>query len=273
MTTPHIRTDLSEGVLTITLDRPDKLNAFTGQMGLELGAAFDRADQDDAVRVIIVTGAGRAFCAGADISDGGQPGAASGLDRKGLEGGIGRRIFESRKPIIGAINGPAIGVGATMTLPMDMRIAAHTARFGFLFTARGLVPEAGSAWFLPRIVGLPRALEWVYTARTVGAADAAAAGLVNEVVAPEALMDRARAIAHEIVRNTAPVATVLARALMWRSAAADHPDAALNLDAALNRVLAQGEDVREGFAAARERRAPQFPGKVSTDLPDLYPWW
>ncbi len=274
MSEKHIDSELSEGILTLTLNRPDKLNAFTGQMGQELGAALDRADADDAVRVIIVTGAGRGFCAGADISDGGSVGAGSGLERKGLPpGGIGQRLFESHKPMIAAINGVAVGVGVTMTLPMDIRIAADNAKFGFVFTRRGLVPEAGSSWFLPRIVGLPKALEWVYAARTVSAAEALAAGLVTEVVAPEALIARARAIAREIAENTAPVATVLTRQLMWRASAADHPQAALSVDSALNLALASSGDVKEGFAAFREKRLPNFPGSASKDLPSPFPWW
>ena len=274
MSEKHIDSELSEGILTLTLNRPEKLNAFTGQMGQELGAALDRADADDAVRVIIVTGAGRGFCAGADISDGGSVGAGSGLERKGLPpGGIGQRLFESHKPMIAAINGVAVGVGVTMTLPMDIRIAADNAKFGFVFTRRGLVPEAGSSWFLPRIVGLPKALEWVYAARTVSAAEALAAGLVTEVVAPEALIARARAIAREIAENTAPVATVLTRQLMWRASAADHPQAALSVDSALNLALASSGDVKEGFAAFREKRLPNFPGSASKDLPSPFPWW
>ncbi|NDG38413.1 MAG: enoyl-CoA hydratase [Betaproteobacteria bacterium] len=274
MSENHINSELSEGILTLTLNRPEKLNAFTGQMGQELGAALDRADADDAVRVIIVTGAGRGFCAGADISDGGSVGAGSGLERKGLPpGGIGQRLFESHKPMIAAINGVAVGVGVTMTLPMDIRIAADNAKFGFVFTRRGLVPEAGSSWFLPRIVGLPKALEWVYAARTVSAAEALAAGLVTEVVAPEALIARARAIAREIAENTAPVATVLTRQLMWRASAADTPQAALSVDSALNLALASSGDVKEGFAAFREKRLPNFPGSASKDLPSPFPWW
>ena len=274
MSSQHLDSELSEGILTLTLNRPEKLNAFTGQMGQEMGAALDRADADDAVRVIIVTGAGRGFCAGADISDGGSVGAGSGLERKGLPpGGIGQRLFESHKPMIAAINGVAVGVGVTMTLPMDIRIAADNAKFGFVFTRRGLVPEAGSSWFLPRIVGLPKALEWVYAARTVSAAEALAAGLVTEVVAPEALIARARAIAREIAENTAPVATVLTRQLMWRASAADHPQAALSVDSALNLALASSGDVKEGFAAFREKRLPNFPGSASKDLPRPFPWW
>jgi enoyl-CoA hydratase/carnithine racemase len=274
MASEHITTELSEGILTITLNRPDKMNAYTTQMGQEFGAALDRADRDDEVRVVIVTGAGRGFCAGADISDGGSVGAGSGMERKGLPaGGIGQRLYESHKPIIAAINGAAVGVGVTMTLPMDFRICTDNAKFGFVFTRRGLVPEAGSAWFLPRIVGLPKSLEWVYGGRTVSATEALAAGLVSEVIAPEALLERARAIAREIVENTAPVATVLTRQLMWRASAADHPESALRVDSTLNLALSKGGDVKEGFTAFREKRLPNFPGRASRDLPKPYPWW
>ncbi|RYX93404.1 MAG: enoyl-CoA hydratase [Comamonadaceae bacterium] len=272
--TEHITTDLSDGILTITLNRPEKMNAFTTLMGQEIGAALDRADADDAVRVVIFTGSGRAFCAGADISNGGSVSAGSGMERKGLPpGGIGQRLFESHKPLIAAINGAAVGVGVTMTLPMDIRLCSEEAKFGLVFTRRGLVPEAGSAWFLPRIIGLPKALEWIYTGRTVTAADALAAGLVNEVAPSGQLLERARAIAREIADNTAPVATVLTRQLLWRESAADHPRGALSVDSTLNLALSQGPDVKEGFAAFREKRLPQFPGLASTGLPAPWPWW
>jgi enoyl-CoA hydratase/carnithine racemase len=274
MASEHITTELSEGILTITLNRPDKLNAFTTQMGQEIGAALDRADADDDVRVVIFTGAGRGYCAGADISDGGSVGAGSGMERKGLPpGGIGQRLFESRKPLIAAIHGAAVGVGVTMTLPMDFRICAEGSKFGFVFTRRGLVPEAGSAWFLPRIVGLPKSLEWVYGGRTVGTEEALAAGLVSAVVPQDQMLARARDIAREIAQNTSPVATVLTRQLMWRAQAAPTPDGALGVDSALNLALSKSADVKEGFAAFREKRLPQFPGRPSTDLPKPFPWW
>lgn len=274
MASEHITTELSGGILTVTLNRPEKMNAFTTQMGQELGTALDRSDRDDEVRVVIITGAGRGFCAGADISDGGSVGAGSGMERKGLPpGGIGQRLFESHKPLIAAINGAAVGVGVTMTLPMDFRLCSDNAKFGFVFTRRGLVPEAGSAWFLPRIVGLPKSLEWIYAGRTVTAADALAAGLVSEVVPAESLLERAREIAREIGENTAPVATVLTRQLMWRASAADTPAAALQVDSILNLALSQSGDVKEGFAAFREKRRPEFPGRASTDLPSPWPWW
>ena len=274
MATEHISTALSHGILTITLNRPEKMNAYSTQMGAEIGAALDRADRDDEVRVIVFTGAGKGYCAGADISDGGSVGAGSGMERQGLpEGGIGARLFQSHKPIIAAINGAAMGVGVTMTLPMDIRICSDNAKFGFVFTRRGLVPEAGSAWFLPRIVGLPKSLEWIYAGRTVSASEARAAGLVSEVVAPGQLLERAHAIAREIADNTAPVATVLTRQLMWRASAADTPAAALRVDSTLNLALSKSPDVKEGFAAFREKRLPNFPGSASKDLPAPWPWW
>ena len=204
----------------------------------------------------------------------GSVGAGSGMERKGLPpGGIGQRLFESHKPLIAAIHGAAMGVGVTMTLPMDFRICAEGSRFGFVFTRRGLVPEAGSAWFLPRLVGMPKALEWVYTARTVTAEEAKAAGLVNDVVPADQLLERARTLAREIAQNTSPVATVLTRQLMWRAAAAPDPFGALKIDSALNLELSKGPDVKEGFAAFREKRLPAFAGRPSKDLPSLFPWW
>src|SRR5256712_6044003 len=209
MTYEQILYEVGEGVLTIALHRPEKLNAFTPTMMRELLDAFDRADADDAVRAIIVTGAGRAFCAGADLSGGSGTfdhggGAKPFAIEQHRDGGglLTLRIFESRKPVIAAINGPAVGVGITMTLPMDIRIASTTARIGFVFARRGIVPEACSSWFLPRIVGINRAAEWVYTGRVFDAEEARAAGLVSRIVAPEALLDTARTLAHEIADNT-----------------------------------------------------------------------
>jgi enoyl-CoA hydratase/carnithine racemase len=267
--------DVDNGVMTLTLNRPAKLNAYNQQLGRELVAAFRRADADDAVRVVIVTGAGRAFCAGADMSpdsgffakDAEAPSDPSPDDR------FVTRIFECLKPVIAAINGPAVGVGITMALPMDIHIAAEGARFGFVFTRRGLVPEAGSAWFLPRIVGLPQALRWIYAGAMVGAEEALKAGLISEVVPPERLLARAMEIAREIADNTSPVATALSRQLLWRTAACDHPDAALNVDATLNRALAMSPEAKEGIASFLEKRKPNFPGRPSRDLPKPYPWW
>ncbi len=276
---PAVVSSLADGVLTLTLNRPDKLNAYTAQMGRELEAAFRRADADDAVRAVVVTGAGRAFCAGADISGGADSfgdterlfGEAGAGKRHG--GGFVQAIFQCRKPSIAAINGAAVGVGLTLTLPMDIRLASTDARFGLVFTRRGLVPEAGSAWFLPRIVGLPQALRWCYSGRVFDAAEAQRGGLVEALHAPEALLPAALAIAREIADSTAPVAVALTRQMLWRCSAEPLPDGLLDLDAALNRTLGAGADVKEGVAAFLDKRAPSFPGRVSTDMPPQYPWW
>ena len=279
---PQISSTLDAGVLTLTLNRPDKLNAYTAQMGRELAAHFQRADTDDAVRVVIVTGAGRAFCAGADISGGASSfGDKAKLFGEGLgdantprqRGGFIESIFRCRKPSIAAINGAAVGVGLTMTLPMDIRLAASSARFGCVFTRRGLVPEAASAWFLPRIVGLPQALRWCYSGRIFDAAEAERGGLVEPALAPEDLLPKAMEIAREIADNTAPVATAITRQMLWRFAAEPSPWGLLNVDAAVNLELGAGADVREGVAAFLQKRQPAFPGKVSTDMPSQYPWW
>jgi enoyl-CoA hydratase/carnithine racemase len=269
-------------VLTVTLNRPDKLNAYTAVMGAELEDAFLRADADDAVRVVIVTGAGRGFCAGADISsgagafdtraEGSVAFASPGQPRRSGGAGFVGAIFNCRKPSIAAINGAAVGVGLTLTLPMDIRICAEPARFGFVFARRGLVPEAGSAWFLPRLVGLPQALRWCLSGRLFPAAEALAGGLVSEVVAPDALLARAREIALEIAENTAPVSVALTRQMLWRFAGAPDPFAVLTVDGALAMQLGAGPDVREGVSAFLEKRPPDFPGRVSADMPDISAW-
>jgi enoyl-CoA hydratase/carnithine racemase len=270
-------------ILVVTLNRPDKLNAYTAVMGAELEDAFARADQDDDIRVVIVTGAGRGFCAGADISAGAGAFdtraegsvAFAAPDRPRPSGGQGfvGAIFNCRKPSIAAINGAAVGVGATLTLPMDIRIAAEGARIGFVFARRGLVPEAGSAWFLPKLVGLPQALRWCLSGSLIPADEALAGGLVSEVTAPDDLLPRAKAIATEIARNTAPVSVALTRQMLWRFAGAPDPFDLLKVDGPLAMALGAGPDVREGVSAFLEKREPQFPGKVSKDLPPQYPWW
>ncbi len=280
----HIACELSDGILEVTLNRPDKLNAYTAIMGGELADAFHRADTDDEVRVVLVTGAGRAFCAGADISAGAgafdttsaEGSASFGDVRQGARTGGGdfvRAIYECRKPSIAAFNGAAVGVGLTLTLPMDIRIAADTARFGFVFARRGLVPEAGSAWFLPRIVGLPQALRWCLDGALFPADEALKGGLVSEVTSPEDLLPRARAIARSIADNTAPVGLALTRQMLWRLSEADTPQDVLKIDGRMAMTLGTGPDVREGVAAFLEKRPPNFPGKVSTDMPAGYPWW
>jgi enoyl-CoA hydratase/carnithine racemase len=281
----HIRCDLEDSILTITLNRPDKLNAYTAQMGREIAEAFDRADQDDAVRVVIVTGAGKAFCAGADISGGatsfgegasvmfgGGPDAQPAA-RKTPEPSFIDSIYRCRKPSIAALNGAAVGVGITVTLPMDIRIAASNARVGFVFARRGLVPEAGSAWFLPRLVGLQQALRWCYSGRLLNADEVLRGGLVSEVVPPEELLPRAREIAREIVEETAPVSIALTRQLLWRFSSEPDPLRVREVDVPMSRELGRGPDVTEGVKAFLEKRKPNFPGKVSTDMPSNYPWW
>ncbi|MCR5874518.1 enoyl-CoA hydratase-related protein [Phenylobacterium sp. J426] len=264
-------------VATVTLNRPEKLNAYTGQMGAELADAFRRVDADDEVRVVIVTGAGRGFCAGADISSGagafdtraeGSVAFAGPGQARPSDGGFVGAIFRCRKPSIAAINGAAVGVGATLTLPMDIRIAAEGARFGFVFARRGLVPEAGSAWFLPRLVGLPQALRWCLSGRLIPAEEALAGGLISEVVSPERLLTRAKEIALEIAEHTAPVSIALTRQMLWQYGSAPDPWELLKLDGPLSMELGAGPDVREGVAAFLEKRPPKFPGKVSTDIPE-----
>ena len=268
----HIKYEVEERIATITLNRPEKLNAFTATMREELIGAFGRADEDDEVRVIIVTGAGRAFCAGADLSKGGD---SFHFDDSFRDGGgqVSLRIFESKKPVIGAINGAGVGIGVTMTLPMDIRIASTNARFGFVFSRRGVVPEACSSWFLPRIVGISQALEWVFSGRVFDAAEALAGGLVKEVVPPEDLLDRAREIAREIADNTSAVSVALSRQMMWRMMGADHPMEAHKIDSRGIAQMGRASDVREGVESFLEKRPPNFSMKPSTDMPAFYPWW
>lgn len=275
----HISLEVSDGIATVTLDRPEKLNAFTTRMQHELIDAFDRTDADDDVRVVIVTGRGRAFCAGADLSGGGETFATSGeasavgVGQRDGGGQVALRIFESTKPVIAAINGPAVGVGITMTLPMDIRLAAEDARIGFVFARRGIVPEACSSWFLPRVVGISRAAEWVYSGRVFPAAEAHEAGLVRSLHPAGELLDAARAIAREIADNTAPVSVALSRLMLWRMLGADHPMAAHRVDS--RGVLERGrsDDAREGVTSFLEKRPPRFPMKVSDGLPDIFPDW
>ncbi len=288
----QITTNLTDNVLTITLNRPERLNAWTAQMGSELIEAFDRADADDEVRAIIVTGAGRAFCAGADLSAGGAtfdraargdrstpPTGADGapdLSNEAARDGGGRvalRIFSCLKPVIAAVNGAAVGVGVTMQLPMDIRIASSDARFGFVFTRRGIVPEACSSWFLPRIVGISKALEWSFSGRVFSAEEALAGGLVSAVHPPAELMPAARAIAREIAENTAPVSVALTRQMMWRMLGADDPMEAHKVDSRGIFTRGASADVHEGVKAFLEKRAPKFSDKVSRDMPKYFPWW
>jgi len=271
------------GIATITLNRPDKLNAYTRTMGQEIMAAMDDIDADDSVRAVIFIGAGeRAFCAGADLTPegGGQvfsdPTKVDDLsDTRVRDGGglLTLRLFESKKPLISACNGVAVGVGATMQLAMDIRLASSTARYGFVFARRGIVPEAASSWFLPRIVGISQALEWCYTGRIFDAEEARAGGLVRSVHAPEDLLIAARMLAAEIAENTSAISVAMTRAMMWRLAAADHPMEAHKIDSRAIYRLSRGADAKEGIASFLEKRRPAYPGKVTEDMPDFYPWW
>jgi enoyl-CoA hydratase/carnithine racemase len=277
----QIAYEVADRVATITLDRPEALNAYTDRMRDELVDAFDRIDADDDVRVVIVTGRGRGFCAGADLSSGGdtfdtrrRDGEAGAVGRWRDGGGqISLRVFRSLKPVIAAINGPAVGVGVTMTLPMDIRMASETARFGFVFARRGIVPEACSSWFLPRVVGISQAMEWVATGRVFPAADALAAGLVRSVHPPDELLPAAYELAREIADNTSAISLALSRQMLWRMLGESHPMAAHRVDSRAISSLGATADVREGVESFLEKRPPRFPGKVSADLPAFYPWF
>ena len=285
-----ILTALSENIFTITISRPDKLNALNLTMIRELIDAFDRADADDAARAIIVTGAGRAFCAGADLSLGDKtfdrharadrppvpngPDGTPDLSHDSARDGGGRltlRVFNAQKPVIAAVNGPAVGIGATMLLPMDVRIASSEARFGFVFSQRGIVPEAASSYFLPRIVGIAQALEWCYSGRVFPADEALAGKLVSRVAAPANLIPAARAIARSFIDQTAPVSVALIRQMMWRMLGASHPMEAHRIDSKAMFHRGRSADVREGIMSFLEKRPPAFTGTVSHDLPAL-PW-
>lgn len=281
---------VEDQILTITLNRPEKLNAYNATMQAELIDAFDKADADDDVRAIIITGAGRGFCAGADLSSG-----ADTFDRDARRGPVRRnadgkvdysdemvrdgggqvtlRMFKCLKPVIGAINGPAVGIGATMQLAMDIRIASENARFGFVFSQRGIVPEAASSWFLPRIVGIAQALEWCYSGRVFPAQEALAGRLVSRVVPHDELLPTAREMARTFIDKTAPVSVALIRQMMWRLTAMDDPMEAHKIDSRGIYARGRSEDVKEGVVAFLEKRPAAFKNKVSTDMPDYFPWW
>jgi len=276
----QIRYTVEDGILTLTLDRPDRMNAFTAKMMHELLDAADRADADDTVRCVVVTGSGRAFCAGADLSGG--AGTFDGRDAAesvGIEGrrdGGGRvtlRIFESLKPWIAAINGPAVGVGLTMTLAMDLRLASISSKLGFVFARRGIVPEACSSWFLPRLVGIQQALEWVATGRIFPAEEARTAGLVRSTHVPGELLSAAYALAREIATSTSAVSVALARQMLWRMLGAPHPMEAHRIDSRGIRAMGASSDAHEGVASFLEKRAAHFTMKPSRDMPDFFPWW
>jgi len=273
------RYDVEDGIATITLHRPDKLNAYNGQMREEIALLFDETDRDDAVRAVIVTGAGRAFCAGADLASGGDtfdreaPQHQAYLEKLRSESGVYRdgggtnalRIYSSLKPVIGAINGAAVGIGATIQLPMDIRMASTSARFGFVFARRGITLEASSSWFLPRIVGMP--------GRVFDADEALARGLVRSLHTPDELLPAARALAREIADNAAPVSVALTRQMLWRLSAAGHPMEAHRIDSRAIQARGQSADVREGVGAFLAKRKAVFPDRVSADMPAFFPWW
>ena len=281
-----IKLELEDRIATLTMNRPDKMNSFTAQMMLDMIAALDITDANDDVGAVIITGAGdRAFCAGADLSSGGatfdyakrgeatrDEAVVNDVYRDG-GGRLTLRIFDSLKPVIGAINGAAVGIGVTMQLPMDIRIASTTARFGFVFNRRGINPEAASSWFLPRLVGIQTALEWCYSGRVFPASEAHEKGLVRSVHAPEALMPAARALAKEFIDNTAPVSCALTRQMMWRMLGAAHPMDAHIADSRAIMERGKSADAKEGVTSFLEKRPAQFPNKVSTDLPNVFPYW
>jgi enoyl-CoA hydratase/carnithine racemase len=279
----QILVDKADGIATITLNRPEKMNAYTRIMGEEIMAAMDDIDVDDSVRAVIFTGSGdRAFCAGADLTpEGGgyvfsDPSEVEDLsDPKVRDGGglLTLRLFESKKPLISACNGVAVGVGATMQLAMDIRLASDNARYGFVFARRGIVPEACSSWFLPKLVGISQALEWCYTGRVFDAEEARNGGLIKDIYSSGELMGAARDLAREIADNTSAVSVAMTRAMMWRLPSGDHPMEAHKIDSRAIYRLSRGADAKEGIASFLEKRAPDYPAKVSEDMPDFYPWW
>ena len=288
----HIKTDVKDHILTLTLNRPEKLNAFTATMMNEMIDVFTKVNGDDGVRVVIVTGAGRAFCAGADLSAGaatfdatknperaarnaGSIDSVNWSDERVRDGGgrVTLAIFECLKPVIAAVNGAAVGIGATMQLAMDIRIASENARFGFVFSRRGIVPEAASSWFLPRIVGIAQALEWCFSGRVFDAAEALRGRLVSHVVNADELLAHAHKLAVEIRDNTSPVSVALIRQMMWRLSATDHPMEAHKIDSRGIYARGASEDVKEGVVSFLEKRPAKFPQTVSADMPPYFPWW
>ncbi|WP_296448198.1 crotonase/enoyl-CoA hydratase family protein [Rhodoferax sp. UBA5149] len=283
MTFEQLRYEVDGRILTITLNRPDRMNAFTGQMCEELIAAFDQADADDNVKVVIVTGAGRAFCAGADLELGGETwgkhseylAEQAAAERYVGDGGgqVTRRIYDFNKPVIAAINGAAVGVGITMTLAMDIRIAVPNAKLGFVFAARGIIPEACSSWFLPRIVGISKALEWCYSARVFKSEEGLQAGLLRSLHEPDALLPAARALAQEFIDNSSSVSIAMTRHMMWRMLSAPHPMDAHEVDTAAIAALGKSDDAREGISAFLEKRKANFKDRVTQHMPKFFPWW
>lgn len=276
----QISYEVGKKILTLTLNRPDKLNAYTQRMCNEMISALERADEDDEIRAIVVTGAGRAFCAGADLSAGAstfdfasrEPRATRSQERD--SGGVmSLRVLECKKPIIAAVNGAAVGIGVTMTLPMDIRIASERAKFGFVFARRGITPEACSTWLLPRVVGMSQATEWVFTGRIFGPDEAHRGGLVSRVVKSDALLPTAYEIAREIVENTSALSVTLSRHLLWRGLIGSGPAAAHEIESQCLTFMGRSADAREGVASFLEKRAARFSLRPSRDLPDFYPWW
>ena len=272
-----LRAEVEDGLLTLTLDRPDRLNAVNAVLIGEYVAALDAADRDDGVRAVIVTGAGRAFCAGADLSGGPgtfdrappEPGARH-RDGGGL---VALRLFDMKKPVIAAVNGPAVGFGATQILPMDIRLASTEARFGFVFSRRGVVMEAASSWFLPRLVGMQQAMEWVATGRVFSAEEALEGGLVRSLHAPDELLPAARALGREIADSASPMSVALCRQMMWKMLGEDHPMAAHRIDSLGMAHTGASADAREGVASFLEKRPPAFASTPGEAMPAFYPWW
>jgi enoyl-CoA hydratase/carnithine racemase len=283
MTYETLTYELTNHILTLTLNRPERMNAFTACMADELIDAFDTADADDAVKAVIVTGAGRAFCAGSDLERGSDTWSKhtdylarqSAAGRYIGDGGgrVTRRIYDFNKPVIAAINGAAVGVGLTMTLAMDIRLVVTNAKLGFVFAGRGIVPEACSAWFLPRIVGISKALEWCFAARIFKSEEALTAGLVRSVHSPEELLPVARTLAREFIDNASVVSIAFVRHMMWRMLGAAHPIDAHEVDTAAIGALGNSADAKEGIAAFLEKRAPRFRDHISHDMPSCFPWW
>lgn len=280
MSYEEIRYAVEDGVATVTLNRPERMNAFTPRMCGDLLRAFEAADADDAVRAVVVTGAGRAFCAGADLGSGGDTfdsaaqGAKDTLETHRDGGGlVSLKVYSLKKPVIAAINGPAVGVGITMTLPMDVRIAAAGAKIGFVFARRGIVPEAASSWFLPRLVGIERAAEWVYTGRVFDAAEAHAARLVSRVLPADEVLPAALALAREIADNTSAVSVALSRQLLWRMMGASSPLETHRIDSKCIFWMGRSPDAYEGVSAFLEKRPARFAMRPSADMPPFYPWW
>ncbi|HEY2203316.1 MAG TPA: crotonase/enoyl-CoA hydratase family protein [Pseudonocardia sp.] len=273
MTYSTIEIERHGGVQVVRLNRPDRMNAYTPDMYADLVRMYDEADADNDVRVVVVTGAGRAFCAGADLGSGAATFAQDDPDHQDSGGALNLRCFEFSKPVIAAVNGPAVGIGATMTLPMDIRLASENAKMGFVFARRGIVADGCASWFLPRVVGISRALEWTMSGRVFGAREAFEAGLVRSVHAPDELLPAALELAGEIADNTAAVSVTVNKQLMWRMLGADHPAEANSVESRALFQVGGGPDAHEGVTSFLEKRAPKYPGRVPQDLPQVYPWW